>query len=387
MPGFEWIDSNEKDNVLHLFDNGGVLFRHGFDSIRNGVFMVQDFEEQFRTAMGSNNALAVSSGTAALKVALEALDVGPGDEVITQSFTFVATVEAIVECGATPVITEIDSSLNMDPEDLERKITSKTKVIIPVHMLGTPAPMVEIMRIARENDLKVLEDTAWGCGAKLQDSFLGTIGDIGAFSFDYAKTLTTGEGGMVLTSNLELFEKAKAYHDHGHENNPNLPRWEDSRSGSGFNYRMSELQAAVGQAQLEKLESIVKHQRKIGKEFLENLESPKIEFRSEPDGSQSSFDAFVFFVESSETAKLIRSNLLANGFGTKILPEAVTWHFAATWDHIPSVREQLDATNDSLEKSKYYLSKAVALPISKYTDSASIKEQSRIILESCKEPQ
>lgn len=382
MPGFEWINDDEKKLVEKVFDNGGVLFRHGFESIRNGVFMVNEFEDKFATALEIETALAVSSGTSALKVALRALGVGPGDEVITQCFTFVATLEAIVEVGATPVVTEIDSTLNMDVADLEKKITPNTKVILPVHMLGTPAAMREIMRLANKHKIKVLEDTAWGCGAKLDGSFLGTIGDVGAFSFDYAKTITTGEGGMVVSNDRQIAANARAYHDHGHENNPNLPRWEDSRSSSGFNYRMSELQAAVGLAQLEKLDLIIRHQKQVGEEFRSRLaKSEGVEFRHQPDGSESSFDAFVFFVRKKELAWEIRRALRASGHNTKILPEAVTWHFAAHWSHIPQLQGQLQREGlPPFPKSFSILSRSVALPISRFTDPEAIAEQCEIIL-------
>ena len=164
MPGFEIIGKEEHDQINELFQESGILFRHGFDVLRKDIYKVRDFERAFAKKMGVNDALAVSSGTAALKVALEALGIGPGDEVITQAFTFVATVEAIVEVGAKPIIANIDDSLNIDPNDLERKINGNTKAIIVVHMLGIPSDMEKVMPIAEKHNIKVIEDTAWGCG-------------------------------------------------------------------------------------------------------------------------------------------------------------------------------------------------------------------------------
>ena len=148
-----------------------------------------------------------------LKQQLISLQIRPkeGDEVITQSFTFVATVEAIVESRAIPVCTEIDETLNMDPDDLLKKINKKTKAVIVVHMLGVPARIDKIKKICQKYKLSLIEDTAWGCGAKFKQNYLGTWGDIGAFSFDFAKTITTGEGGMVLFKSKEKFLKAKAW--------------------------------------------------------------------------------------------------------------------------------------------------------------------------------
>ena len=164
MPGFELIGKEERDAVNEVFDRGGVLYRYGWDERRQYIYRVDDFEKAFANKFGVKYALGVCSGTAALKAALKALDVKPGDEVITQSHTFIATVEAIIEVGAKPVITEINKTLNMDPEDLRDKITEKTKVIIPVHMSGVAAQMKEILAIANEYNISVREDNAQSCG-------------------------------------------------------------------------------------------------------------------------------------------------------------------------------------------------------------------------------
>ena len=237
MPGFELIGKEEFAEIENLFKESKILFRHSFDHLRNNIYKVKEFEDLFSKRMQVPHSLAVTSGTSALRVSLASLGIKEGDEVITQSFTFVATVESIIESKAIPVITEIDKTLNMDPMDLEKKITSNTKAIIVVHMLGVPARLKEIKKIAEKYNIPLIEDTAWGCGGFYEEIPLGTYGTIGTYSFDFAKTMTTGEGGMVVFKDKILYDKAAAWHDHGHENNPNLPRWEDSRSGSGFNFR------------------------------------------------------------------------------------------------------------------------------------------------------
>jgi 8-amino-3,8-dideoxy-alpha-D-manno-octulosonate transaminase len=364
MPGFELIGEEEFLEVKELFDKSRILFRHGFDQQRNGIYKVRDFEQAFARYMGTERALAVTSGTAALRVALAALDIERGDEVITQSFTFVATAEAIIESGATPIITEVDDTLNMDPADLKKKITSRTKAVIVVHMLGTPARMSEILPIVREKGLIVIEDTAWGCGGELNGKRLGTIGDIGTFSFDFAKTMTTGEGGMIITYHPSIHDRAAAYHDHGHENNPNLPRWEDSRQGSGFNYRMNELQGAVGLAQLRKLDQVVEAQRENCSMIMDHLRDFRnLQFRTEPEGSNGTADALVFFVDSGQQANNCRKALLEAGLGTKILPEAITWHFAGTWTHMPELITFHPNLAEAFPRSKSWLDRSVALPI------------------------
>lgn len=364
MPGFEFVGREEFAEIKDIFDHGGILFRHGFDALRQGRYKCEEFEVAFANRMNVPKALAVSSGSAALRVALAGLNIGPGDEVITQAFTFVATAEAIIEAGAQPVIAEINQTLNLDPQDLEKKITPKTKAVIVVHMLGVPAQMSEILAIAKHYGIAVIEDTAWGCGGSYLGAPLGTLGDIGTYSFDFAKTMTTGEGGMLVFKDLQVAARARAYHDHGHENNPALPRWEDSRSGSGFNYRMSELQGAVGLAQLKKLDDVVKAQREQY-DLLASVISQfdDLQMRTVPTGSEITADALVFFTKSSEQALALREALLSVGFGTKILPEAVSWHFAGTWDHMPSLVNKHGNLKTAFPTSKQLLSRAVALPI------------------------
>jgi len=365
MAGYEVIGSEELAEVQDVFNHGGVLFRHGFDALRNNCYKVREFEEAFAQSMGVSHALAVSSGTAALRVALAALGIGPGDEVITQCFTFVATVEAIIEARATPVCADIDITLNMDPADLEQRITRRTKAVIVVHMLGTPARLPEITEICRRHNLLLIEDTAWGCGGNLQGKPLGTWGDIGTFSFDFAKTMTTGEGGMLVFRDEMVYQRAAAWHDHGHENNPAFPRWEDTRASSGFNYRMMELQGAVGLAQLRKLPAVVAAQRQ-NKSVLWNAfaDLPGVQPRAVPEGSYETADALVFLVRDNATARRCRDELLHAGLATKILPEAYSWHFAGTWNHMP---ELVNAHNGNLATaflpSHDILSCAVSLPV------------------------
>lgn len=365
MPGFELLGKEEQAEVNDLFDRSGILFRHGFDALRHGVFKVRDFEDAFKARMGVADALAVTSGTAALRVAFAAAGIGPGDEVITQSFTFVATVEAIIEAGATPVCTEVDDTLNMDPADLVRRITPRTKAIVPVHMLGTPAALDRIGAIARERGILLIEDSAWGCGGAFGGRPLGAHGDMATFSFDFAKTMTTGEGGMVVAQSAGLGAKARAWHDHGHENNPALPRWEDSRASSGFNYRMTEMQGAVGLAQLRKLDAVVAAQRANRDALSAAIDGlPGLTPRGVPAGSEDTADALVFFVSDNRTARACREALGREGLGTKILPEAVTWHFAGTWTHMPQlVAAHGGDLSRAFPVSAAWLSRAVALPV------------------------
>ncbi|HQP32144.1 MAG TPA: aminotransferase class I/II-fold pyridoxal phosphate-dependent enzyme, partial [Deltaproteobacteria bacterium] len=184
MPGFEIFGEEEKKEVMDVMETG-VLMRYNFDVERKGVFKVRQFEQEFAAYHKSRYALGVTSGSSALKVALTALDVGPGDEVIVPAFTFLATYEAVLEVGAVPVMADIDDTLNLDAEDINRKKTKYTKAVIPVHMCGAPARIDRIIAAARQNGLLLLEDNAQSCGGSFAGKKLGTFGDMGIFSFDY----------------------------------------------------------------------------------------------------------------------------------------------------------------------------------------------------------
>tara|TARA_B100000965_G_scaffold406447_1_gene445440 strand:- start:2450 stop:3598 length:1149 start_codon:yes stop_codon:yes gene_type:complete len=362
MPGFEIINKAENKEVNSIFKDGnGVLFRQGFENIRKNSYKVKTFEEKFRKKFKSKYSLAVTSGTSALRVALACKNIGHGDEVITQSFTFVATVEAIVESGAKPICTEIDDTLNMCPKDLEKKINKKTKAVIVVHMLGTGANLSEIIKICKKYNLILIEDTAWGIGAKYKNKFLGNVGDIGTYSFDFAKSLTTGEGGMLVFQNKKNFLAAKAWHDHGHENNPNYPRWEDTRSSSGFNFRMSELQGAVGIAQLKKFNNLFNVQKKNREKIITKIKFIKsIKIRKKPIKTTEAPESLIFSFKNKKLAKNFRINLLKRGYSTKILPEAISWHFAGKWKHIKELELK---KNNYFNKSKNILNRSVSIPI------------------------
>ena len=334
MPGFEIFGEEEKQQILEVLDTG-VLFRYEFGEQRRGIYKVKEFEEKFAAHTGAGYAQAVSSGTAAVKVALKALGVGPGDEVITQGFTFVATWEAILEVGAIPVFTEIDSTLNMDPEDLKRKITDNTACIIPVHMLGSAARIDDIVEIADQAGIPVLEDTAQAAGGHIHGKYLGTFGTCGTFSFDSVKTLTTGEGGMIITNDQKLHTEMSEYHDHGHDHviNPG-GRGGEGRSFIGFNYRMMEIQGAIGIAQLAKLDSMIAAQKKNKKRLKECLDSiPGISFREllDPAGDSATFLSFT--LKDANHRRRVGKVLQENG-AAPICWADNTWHFYPKWEHL-----------------------------------------------------
>jgi len=356
MPGFEWIDEEEKNAVMAVFDEGGVLFAHGFDGMREH-FHIREFEQKAQEFFNVNHCLAVNSGTAALKIALKSVGVQPGDEVITQAFNFIATVEAILDCGAVPVIANVDSSLNMDFDDLQSLITEKTKAILPVHMLGVAANMDAILKLANQHKIPVVEDNCESIGGTYKGKFLGTLGNAAAISFDQGKMLVTGEGGMVLTNDKMISKYACEYHDHGHEGNPDRPRGRDTHSIYGFNYRMTEMQGAVGKVQLSKLNRMLEANKKRC-QTLENGLDGKFQLRSIPEECIPSFDTLIVIEPDEKMRKTFIEILVSEGFGTKNLPDAMEWHCTAFWDHALSA-EQVARS----QKTRKMLEDAVAVPI------------------------
>ena len=383
MPGFELVGKEERKAVNNLFDDGGVLFAHGFDNMRSGRYHVREFEKQFANYLGVKYAQAVSSGTAALKVALVALGVKRGDEVITQSFTFVAVAEAIVDVGAKPVFVNIDETLNMDPNELEAAITDRTAAIIPVHMLGVSVEQDKIHKIAKKYKLPVLDDACESLGAEWGNEKLGAQADIATWSFDGGKTITAGEGGMITTNNKELYLLAKEYHDHGHMNNPNFPRGRDTHKIHGFNYRMTETQAVIAKVQLGKLEYIVKKNKQNYSILESEIASLKgVRLRKIPDKSKSLCDTLIIQLDNKEMANKLVNIMKDKGFGTKNVPDAIQWHFAKYWDHmLHRIELSKNELEDSLKKSSKILECCVAFPIMVKTLESEMHLQSKIIKE------
>jgi 8-amino-3,8-dideoxy-alpha-D-manno-octulosonate transaminase len=334
MPGYEVFGEEEKKEIMDVLQTG-VLFRYEFLDQRQGIFKVRQFEEAFAKYCGVGYAQAVTSGTAALKVALTALGVGPGDEVITQGFTFVATWEAILEVGALPVFTEVDQTLNMDPADLRKKITARTKCIVPVHMLGAQARIEEIVAIAKEHRLPVLEDTAQATGGRIGGRHLGTFGTCGTFSFDAVKTLTTGEGGMIITDDQSLWQAMSEYQDHGHDHRVNPGgRGGEGRRFIGSNYRMMELQGAIGLAQVAKVDAMIAAQKGHKNKLKEAAAAiPGVSFRCLVDADGDSATHFAFFLSDREHCRRVNETLRSAGVGAINFSEN-TWHYYAQWEHL-----------------------------------------------------
>lgn len=288
-----YLGKKERKYMLDAFDSTWISSKGKY---------IDEFEKKFAKYIGAKYAIGANNGTTALHLALAALGIGPGDEVIVPTFTYIASVNAIAYTGAKPVF--IDSSpdyWNLDPNLIEKRITKKTKAIMAVHLYGHPADMSSILKIAKKYKLFVVEDAAESHGAEYKGKKVGSLGTISSFSFFGNKVITTGEGGMVLTNDKKLAEKC--IHLRGQGVSPKKTYWHDV---VGFNYRMTNLVAAIGLGQLEKISKVLKMKRKIAKEYTKRLKNiPEVICQGEEKWAKNVFWMYSILVPRAKRDKLI----------------------------------------------------------------------------------
>jgi len=312
FPGATMIGVAEKKAVMDVLEAKSPFRYYGQHLLK----MTNQFELQFAKYMGSRYALAVTSGTAALRVAVEALGLGPGDEVIIPAITFVASPNAVI-CGrAVPVFAEIDETLNLDPDDFERKITRRTKAVMPVPLVGVAPRMDRIKSIAKKHGILVLEDVAQSCGATFRGRHCGTFGDVGAFSLQLNKIITAGEGGAVITNNPILYERAVRYHDQGQVRAVHQAILGKLRVKpfAGENYRMNEMSAAVAGVQLKKLPAILKKMRAARARIESAVKGLRgVTIRPSHDRAGDAGNTFGMILEDAAVAKKFETAVMAEG--------------------------------------------------------------------------
>jgi len=334
MPGFELFGAEERQHINDVMETG-ILMRYGFDGPRKGIFKANELEQKITEVFGCGYAQLTSSGTAALTTAMAALNIGVGDEVIMPSFTFVASFEAVLSVGAIPVLVDIDETLTLKPEAVKAAITPKTRCVMPVHMCGSMADLDALKAICEEHDLILLEDACQSIGGKYKGKALGTIGHAGTFSFDFVKTITCGEGGVVMTNSQDVFEKCDGYTDHGHDHK-GVDRGADLHPFIGYNFRISELHAAIGLAQIGKLDQILAIQQKnnqLLRSYLEQI--PDITFRIVPEGGEDNFAFLSWFLPTEALMRAAIAEMKAQG----ILAGSFywydnNWHYIRKWQHL-----------------------------------------------------
>lgn len=390
MPGFELFDREEQKHIQEVMDTG-IIMRYNFDGLRNNRWKAKELETEISKSLQIKYVHLTSSGTTALITAMKALGIGAGDEVIMPVFTFVASFEAILFTGAIPVFADIDDTLTLNPESVEKAITPRTKAIMPVHMCGAMADLDALMEIAKKHKLFLIEDACQATGATYKGKPLGTIGDIGCLSFDFVKTVTCGEGGAVLTNDEKVYQLSEQFSDHGHDHVGN-DRGAEDHPVVGLNFRISELHAAIGLGQWGKLDCFLAQQRKIKNRIKNSLkQNQDIGFRRIPDeaGDNASFLSLILDDE-------ISAKNLANELKSKGIPCAYwydnKWHYIRKWDHFKNLknstqlyieqRELLpDYENQNFSASDTIMKRTVSIPISLKWDEQKADQISAAIIE------
>jgi 8-amino-3,8-dideoxy-alpha-D-manno-octulosonate transaminase len=337
MPGFELFGDNEKAQVQTVLDTG-VLMRYGFDGMRNGQWKAKELEAALSKRMGTKYVQLVSSGTAALTVALASAGIGAGDEVIMPTFTFVASFESILALGAIPILVDIDDTLTLNPAAVEAAITERTKVVMPVHMCGSMADLRALKVICEKHGLLLLEDACQAIGGSFDGKPLGSYGDLGCFSFDYVKTITCGEGGALITNNEEFYRNADHYSDHGHDHVGN-DRGAETHPFLGYNFRISELNAAVGCAQVQRLDEFIAIQKKnygVLKNEIAGIN--ELTFRRVPAGGEENYSFLNFFLPSEEIARNTHKALVNGGVDACFYWFDNNWHYYKKWEHLTNLK-------------------------------------------------
>lgn len=385
MPGFEIFDDAEKQQVAEVMEKG-FTFRYNFDAMRNGVWKARELEEKIQQSLGVKHAHLVSSGTTALSTALAAAGIGAGDEVIVPPFTFVATIEAIVLAGAVPIFAEIDETLCLSPEGIEAAITPRTKAVNFVHMCGSGGYMDKIKALCDKHEIILLEDACQATGATYKGQALGTIGQVGALSFDSVKTISCGEGGAILTNDTQIYNYAHQYSDHGHDHIGN-DRGAEGHPIMGSNYRISEMNAAVGVAQWGKLDRILEIQRRNKKALKDALsEFSEITFREIPDVEGDNAGFLSFFLPTEERTQEVIAALQKEEVAGAFYWYANNWHYFKNWEHIKQMRgpaklpielveNRPDYTQVETPVSDALMSRCISLLINLSWDEAEIERR------------
>ena len=302
MPVF---NGNEKKYLNECIDTGWVS--------ANGRF-IDAFEKEFANFCGTKYALACSNGTVTLHLAMRALNIGPGDEVIMPTFTYIATANAVAYCGAKPVFVDSEEgSWNIDPFEIEKAITSNTKAIIPVHIYGLPSNMDKIMNVSHKFGIPVVEDAAEAHGAMWDGKRVGSIGEIGSFSFFGNKIITSGEGGMLVTDNEDLYRKMKLLRSQGVD--PNKRYWHLELA---YNYRMTNMQAAVGLGQLENISWHMKERVRVANLYKKNLEDVQDYIIDQKVDKKATHSYWMYTILLSDKVKISRDDVMKKMEGRNI---------------------------------------------------------------------
>lgn len=302
------------------------------------LYKTDEFEENMRKYLKVKHVLACINGGSAIKLSFIANGIGPGDEVLMSPFTFIASASSVLACGAVPKFVDIDSTMNIDPDQIEKNIGPNTKAILAIHMQGQPCNMPKIMKIAKKHNLIVVEDTAQAFGSEINGKKAGTFGSCGAFSLQAGKTITCGEGGFLATNDNKVYELAKMYHDNGgYRVGRNYPTWSNGKTIFGENFKITELQSTIANEQLKKIDKILAKQRKNYNTIVNNIDKDFYHIRDGFKGvSPVCSSLAVEFKTAKECSKFIEF-MNQNGIGfnyycTDLISSYDTFTKQQSWD-------------------------------------------------------
>lgn len=333
MPGTELFGAEEKKEIQDVLETG-ILFRYNHEPQRKNIWKAREFEAEVKKITGAKFAHAVSSGSTAVSCALAAAGIGAGDEVIVPPFTYIATIEAVLFCGALPVFAEIDETLCLSADGIKAAITPRTKAVLLVHMCGGMADLEGILTLCKKHNLSLVEDAGQAFGATYKGTSVGLFGKTGSYSFDFFKIATAGEGGVMVTNSEEAYRLADSYADHGHDH-VGSNRGMENHPILGFNYRISELHAAVGVAQTRRVPHIIQTNRKNKKYLMDHLgKIPGVEFSILKDPSGDSATFLNILLPEMAIAKQVVEEFNTAGVGGFNYWYVNMYHFINQWHHI-----------------------------------------------------
>ena len=360
--GHQSIDKKDIEEVIKVLKS---------DWLTQGP-KIEQFEKAITKYCGAKYAVAVSSGTAALHSAYIVSGIKPGDEVITTPLTFAATANMLVQCGAKPIFADIKKdTLNINPEEIEKKITHKTKAIVTVDFAGLPCDYDEVFKIAKKHNLLVIEDACHALGAEYKGKKIGSLADMTILSFHPVKQITTGEGGMILTNNKIFYNKLKIIRNHGIIKKPENGKWYYEIEEPGFNYRITDFQCALGLSQLKKINSFLRRRRKIVSLYKKAFEGiKKIQLPIEKKNIKSAWHIYpVGFLEGNR--KKIFDYFQDNGIGVQI-------HYMPLHLH-PFYKKRFGYKKGDFPIAEDYYDKAVTIPIFPFMTEKEIKYVIKIV--------
>ena len=373
MPGMEVFGAEEKKEVMDVLETG-AMFRYNHEELRKGHWKARDLEKEVRKFTGAKFAHTVASGSTAVTTALAAAGIGHGDEVIVPPFTYIATIEAVIYAGGLPVFAEIDKNLCLSGEGIKKAVTPKTKAVLLVHMVGAAADMDSVTKVCKEHNLILVEDAGQALGAFYKGRSVGLFGLTGAFSLDFFKITTAGEGGILITNDETAYKLADNFTDHGHDHIGNN-RGMENHPVLGFNYRISELHAAVGVAQMRKLGKLIRNKKKNKQYMKDKLgRLSELSFRPMPDPDGDSGTFLNFFLPTSQMAGDVMKEFVKDGVQGCNYWYTNMYHFINQWDHVKNLNSAAplaihhfgppqDYNNLDLPKSQEIIGRLISLGI------------------------